>query len=153
MISPDHLLDHAREELPKGPGAPRKSDLHRAVSSAYYAVFHELCKQTADTFVGYRNDSAWLLFYRALDHGKARDRCRQLAADPNLDAGLAVFATAFMDLQVQRHSCDYDPGYRIARTQAVQAIAMAQRAIESMRNADAGDRLLLLSFILLGKRG
>jgi len=36
---------------PRG-GAPRQADLRRAISSAYYAVFHAIMAEAADDFVG-----------------------------------------------------------------------------------------------------
>lgn len=152
MIDPDHLLEHADSELPSGRGAPRQTDLRRAVSTAYYALFHEFCKQVADAFVGYRSDDAWVLFYRSLDHGSVRNRCRELLKDRALPPGLAAAAAAFQGLQAMRHSCDYDPFFRISRTEAQRAIASARDAIRDLRGADGTAKLPFLAFLMLGKR-
>ena len=53
-----HLIDVARnlagviDDTPSAPGRPRQMDLRRAVSSAYYAMFHALCRSNAETLIG-----------------------------------------------------------------------------------------------------
>ena len=58
---------------------PRQIDLRRAISAAYYAVFHSFCQNCADTLVGTskrkRPNRAWQQVYRGLDHGAARSAC------------------------------------------------------------------------------
>ena len=38
--NPEHLLDQAERLAATGTGAPRQTNLRRAISAAYYAVFH-----------------------------------------------------------------------------------------------------------------
>jgi hypothetical protein len=52
VIDPDHLLKQAqRLARPPRPGAPRQADLRRAVSSAYYAIFHATPPSRLKTYV------------------------------------------------------------------------------------------------------
>lgn len=70
--NPEHLLDQADHLIaPPAIGAPRHTDLRRAISNAYYAVFHTVLAQAADTFVGKTNRKSELyaLLYRSIDHG------------------------------------------------------------------------------------
>lgn len=163
MIDPDQLLEHAHRQLAITGGAPRKVDLRRAVSSAYYSVFHELCQQAANAFAG--NSRAWAVFYRSLSHGDVRKRCEDLGRDPlpdklirlfgrkAFDAELQKFAGALVELQISRHSCDYDPDFKIVKSDAEQALDAAAQALQAIRDAGAGQRLEFLSYILLGWRG
>jgi len=49
----EHLLDQANRLIaPAGRGAARQVDLRRAISNAYYAVFHGLLAAAADEFIG-----------------------------------------------------------------------------------------------------
>ena len=49
----DGLVGTARRLATSGAkGKPRQSDLRRAISTAYYALFHALAKDGADLFVG-----------------------------------------------------------------------------------------------------
>ena len=65
----DDLLNIARR-LAAG-GNPTQTDLRRAISSVYYAVFHAICQSNADTLVGedpqLRDQVAWRQAYRALN--------------------------------------------------------------------------------------
>jgi hypothetical protein len=61
---------------------PLQVDLKRAVSAAYYAMFHAMAKECADTIAGtgrHRSDKAWVQVYRALEHGVAKNACKQVA--------------------------------------------------------------------------
>ena len=51
-LIPRDLIATARRTVGTGPGAPRQSDLRRAVSTAYCALFHCLARSSADTLVG-----------------------------------------------------------------------------------------------------
>ncbi len=78
-----HLLEAARllagsTYAPVPIGRPRQAMLKRAVSNAYYAMFHALCHSNANTIVGtspaptYTQE--WSRTYRALEHRFASDR-------------------------------------------------------------------------------
>jgi hypothetical protein len=45
------LLDLARHLVDRNPGAPIQADLRRAVSTAYYAVFHLLISETVTRYI------------------------------------------------------------------------------------------------------
>ena len=55
---------------------PLQDSLRRAVSTAYYAMFHALASRNADCLVGTPHDSltehAWARIYRGLNHSTAR---------------------------------------------------------------------------------
>ena len=81
-VNRDHLLAIA-ESLASGSvgsqrGRPRQADLRRAISTAYYALFHTLAGNCANLLVGGRASTrtrqAWRQLYRALDHGQVKRR-------------------------------------------------------------------------------
>jgi uncharacterized protein (UPF0332 family) len=167
-MKPDHLLVLAeREARPATSGQPRNTELKRAVSTAYYAVFHSLLWAIAETFVPAKL-SLWksrVLFYRALDHRKARDRCKRLGQKPlqseevgffkfkSFSDELRLFANHFVRLQELRHRCDYDPEFKISKGEAQQAIQDARVAISSLhRSASRDERSLFLAYLLFGIR-
>jgi len=166
MIRADHLLDLAREEAgSQAIGAPRQAVLRRSVSTAYYALFHELLSTVATSFVPANQWKSRVLFYRALDHGRTRDRCKRLGKDPLPDEERAFFeiqsfprdirffANEFVRLQELRHQSDYDPDTRLARQEVQDAIDGAEQAIGTLRAA-GNDIFLLpfLSYVLFGLR-
>ena len=69
VLNSDHLLDQAeRLTTPLGLGAPRQADLRRAISAAYYGVFHAVATEAADEFVGrtQRDSARYALVYRSI---------------------------------------------------------------------------------------
>lgn len=77
VLNPDHLLEQADRLLaPPGGGAPRQVDLRRAISNAYYSLFHAVLTDAADDFVGstHRQSPRYALVYRSVDHKSLRKR-------------------------------------------------------------------------------
>ncbi|MCW5557855.1 MAG: hypothetical protein KIT22_08490 [Verrucomicrobiae bacterium] len=70
-INPSHLLDQADRlaSLPAA-GAPKQADLRRAISNAYYAVFHATMAVVADQLIGAtrRGSIEYGLAYRFASH-------------------------------------------------------------------------------------
>ncbi len=137
------------------PGRPRQSDLRRAVSTAYYALFHCLALRCADLLVGgpgaNRSQSAWNQTYRALQHGFARQRCQH----PNISdfpATIRYFADVFVDTQRQRHLADYDPDWTFAKAKVIQLIDLAEDAILGFLQVPARDRRAFTVYVLLPTR-
>jgi hypothetical protein len=148
------LITTARKLALAGPQKPRQADLKRAISTAYYAVFHAMARDAADLLVGVgtnRPDKAWAHLYRSLEHGTAKNAC---AAAQNLNFPLTIktCAAAFVELQGMRHSADYDPNYRVVRSRALEAIELAESAIHNLRGSSKRDRRAFAVQILLPKR-
>lgn len=102
---------------------------------------------------------AWSLLYRAVNHGEARQRCLQLAKSP-LDAKLSAFfgfeqfpptlrefANMFVELQILRHECDYNPDYKMTKAQAQDAVVAAEAAIQTLRG-EANGKIVFLAFLI-----
>ena len=53
MIDPSSLLELARELAQLDPRRPRQAALRRAVSTAYYALYHRIVLDGANHLVGY----------------------------------------------------------------------------------------------------
>ncbi len=137
------------------PERPRQSDLRRAVSTAYYAVFHALAQQNADLLVGstgaVRSERAWVQAYRAIDHKGARTACKD-ARSLGFPAGIVTFAETFIALQKRREDADYDPTSRLTKAEALAAIEEAQTAIEALKTVPTRDRRAFSVQILLKRR-
>lgn len=122
MVNHRELIRIARQlaagHLGSSVGRPRQADLRRAVSTAYYALFHALAACAADTLIGpnpaSRIEPLWLQTYRTLDHGQAKERC-QGAMMGLFPPGIRDFARQFVEMQVQRHDADYNPGATFTR--------------------------------------
>ena len=79
-LRPLDLIETAHRLSISGGHRPRQADLRRAVSTAYYAMFHLLAKTCADGMLGgvnaSRSNRAWRQVYRALEHGSAKNACK-----------------------------------------------------------------------------
>jgi len=163
-LDPAHLIENAQTSLDRTQaGSPRLVDLRRAAATAYYAVFHSLCAAAAEAF-GRTSWAARVLFYRAVDHGKAGSRCSELAAAPlraDLQAALGRahfgtemrnFGDAFRELQSLRNNCDYNPDFRITKADAQEAIYAASAGVANLGRAEAEERALFIAYVLLGRR-
>lgn len=125
MISAQDFLTHASELLSSGRrGAVPQVSLRRAISAAYYGLFHYLLADAADGLVGKtkRTDPSYGIVYRAFEHGRMRDRAGRAINLPVKAArtlGISAFsdhvrngAAIFVALQIERHKADYDPNFR-----------------------------------------
>jgi hypothetical protein len=148
------LILTARKLAVASPRRPRQWELKRSVSTAYYAVFHAVAKDAADLFAGagpVRAGKAWRHAYRGLEHGFARNACREV---PKLGFphGIAYCANEFVELQEARHNADYDPKAKLTRADALQWVARAEAAITGLRSAPRRDRRAFAIQVLLKKR-
>lgn len=149
------LIVTAKRLARLGRNKPRQADLKRAVSTAYYAMFHTLAKECADRLIGTglpRSQPAWIQVYRALEHGLAKQAC-QRAARLGFPKSVVDFANTFEHLQVERHRADYDPETRYSRTETILLITDAEQAIKRLRSAGIQDRTAFSALALLKARG
>jgi hypothetical protein len=158
ILNVDHLLDQAERLIASiGRGAPRQVDLRRAISSAYYALFHEVCIAAADQIIGRSKQSEQLyaLVYRSIDHRALRQLCEDLTkrTPPAKYArfgggirvlGIAFFSFAVVELHAKRHSADYDPMIRLSALDARMAIRTARRALIAFRTVRRERRIFLM---------
>ena len=142
-----------------GPGRPRETDLRRAVSNAYYALFHALARTCADMLVGSspasRRRRAWRQTYRALNHGYARRQCDRRRLMSEFPMEIREFGVLFSDTQIMRHRAEYDPhaSDEFRRTQVLRLIGEVERIISRFLSAPAADRREFAVYVLLPIRG
>jgi hypothetical protein len=124
------LLDQAAHLATREARKPKQASLRRAVSAAYYALFHLLTAEGARRLSPAKPDGLRLLVQRAFSHGDMRNVCknfadgqravlksqvpgqpplatRQLLSFP-LEAPLFAVIQAFVALQEARNEADYD---------------------------------------------
>ncbi|MCJ2060554.1 hypothetical protein MKL09_29015 [Methylobacterium sp. J-048] len=137
----------------KGRQNLRKAAMRRAVSSAYYAVFHELCYLCADQ-LGMWSKANDLLepVYRLLDHGIARSRLVSKDAAAICPEVLQI-GTLFKDLQEARHGADYKTSAMpVSQDWALSQIADARRIVELIEGLSPDDRLKLAILLITKTR-
>ncbi|HKM61024.1 MAG TPA: hypothetical protein VJY39_00910 [Acidisphaera sp.] len=166
ILNPDHFFDQA-EKLASSPltGTVRQVDLRRAISSAYYGLFHFVLTAAADEFVGVtrRSRGQYTLLYRSIDHRTLKDLCIDVAKQnpprryasyvpSGFDANVLAFADAAVELQERRHIADYDPQPRFRTADAKLAVEMARSAIERFKRAKREHRRDFLILLLCPPR-
>ena len=147
-MNADHLIELAEQILQIGAGRPKQATINRAVSTAYYALFHALAGECVARLVGSpRSRRYWEVVspvHRAIDHGAAWKTFERLARDRATSSNLKALAEIFVELQSARHSADYDPACRHSRREAQDFIDQARRAIEALGSLPKEDRLVLV---------
>ena len=149
----DDLLNIARR---LAAGSPTQTDLRRAISSIYYAVFNAICQSNADTLVGDnppdRDQSAWRQAYRALDHGYARRRCQSVQSDGRFSPAVCELADRFVFFQSRRHQADYDPDESFTPQEALAAVTQVESIISDFRAVAERERRAFAVFVLMRER-
>ncbi len=154
-MDPTELIDGAYKLL-AGDDEPHAGNLRRAISNAYYALFHTVCRQIAETFVSsdlFGETEAWRLFYRALNHGDAKKVCQSLISLKSTDRSLAEIAATFVKLQQERHDADYAWRFEgVTRQDVLLKIENANRAITALHLLPAQTRSDFLARLVLKER-
>ena len=132
---------------------PRETNLRRAVSTTYYALFHCLASCCADTIAGDSPDNrdplAWNQAYRALEHGTARNRCENESQIKRFPPEIENFAELLANFQVKRHRADYDPNASFYKNEVIQDIHVAENVIRCFTKASPKDRRAFVAYVLL----
>jgi len=171
----ERLLEQARHLAQLDPGRPRQANLRRSISSAYYALFHLLVDDASRSIAG-ASRALRIAVSRAFEHGEMKEAASDYARgnmpnkfDPRTwtvprrggvqprggaqprptPQDLQDVAATFRDLQVARHSADYNMHARFTRRQVetlVDDVRLAFEAWERVRRSAEADefRLALL---------
>lgn len=155
------MLAHAHG-LAGAPVTPRTDavDFRRAVSGAYYAVFHAFALAVGTRLAPDATTDTRYRVARSVDHGRTREVLGWVALPhggreqvvPVLrrlrrNAALVEFATLFRELQVARHRADYDHLAEIGAGAARDACSEAARALallDELAGSNDLDELLAL---------
>ncbi|MEM1093453.1 MAG: hypothetical protein AAGJ10_02535 [Bacteroidota bacterium] len=136
------LLKQAQQLAKREPRRPKQASLRRAVSSAYYALFHLLVDEATKLMIGGKADRRplRLTLRRAFVHAHMKDAARGFASGavtnrlrPALSGStiqpqLRNVAQAFLDLQQARHEADYDMLRTFARAEVLDLVVLAERS-------------------------
>ena len=150
---PVDLINVAKALVNHSAKRPKQAELRRAVSSVYYAMFHAVARNCADSLIGSasRESGEWNRVYRALEHGAAKQQC-QKASKTGSSAGLRDFAAHFAHMQSKRHSADYDPASRFAKSEVSADLESALKAIADFQRLPAEERRAFAAFVLFKDR-
>ena len=156
------LLEQARHLLRKEPRRPKQASLRRAVSAAYYALFHLLVHESSKRLIsGTAQERLRALTARAFEHGTMKKASRAFASGglpPNLQsilphgvpAEIQEIADVFVGLQNARHSADYDVTLKLTRNETREFVGQAEGAFEAWQivREDPVARVYLAALLL-----
>ncbi len=147
MALHDDLLEQAAHLAARDRRRPKQASLRRAISAAYYALFHLLVAEAARLVSPAQPAGLRLAVSRAFDHGQMRSVCAGFAQgqagqrgnrsvppatrallDFPLDPALVRILDAFVVLQEVRHQADYDLGRQWTRVTALDYVRVARDA-------------------------
>jgi uncharacterized protein (UPF0332 family) len=163
MAFADQLLEQAHHLAMREKTRPRQVSLRRAVSTAYYALFHLLIHEAT---ANWKRPTQRPLLARAFEHGRMRSVCqakrselaalvKQTHSSPAIRAArhLHTVTEIFVRLQGHRHTADYDNSVRWARIEVLGIIEDVNKAFsswKSIRNDDLAQDFLI--FLLIRDR-
>lgn len=140
MALVDSLLAIAKDLVPEGRGLPDQGKLRRAISTAYYALFHRIIERSVDEIVGVTAPAALRsLASRAFGHGAMKDLAERIAQNrppkslhtliETVPRDLMLVADAFVKLQRERHRADYDLAHPFRKAEVLQYLQLVETAI------------------------
>lgn len=154
------LLEQAADLVLKEAKRPKQSSLRRAISTAYYAVFHLLIFEATKTVVPEK--SIGYLVARTFQHGEMKEASKAFSVSlpkklgtilPSISSDLRHVAGAFVTLQEGRHQADYDTAKRFTRAEAITFIQQAQFIFTTWKTLrKTHEARVYLLALLLGKR-
>ena len=156
---PEHLLLQADSLAAQ----PHHEDLRRAISAAYYGLFHFVLTAAADMVFGAdrRSTPRYSLAYRSIDHSRLRALCSKLGGTnpqdvPFVPAGgfgrIADFARISGYLYELRNLADYDPSRDFTADEARVAISDAREAITWFQQGSQEQQEAFLALLLFRPR-
>lgn len=143
------LLQQAVRLATLDPTRPRQANLRRAVSAAYYALFHLLVDEATRVQIGAQHNQAAFrhVLGRAFAHGVMKEACKSFGGGSlkkgvakGLPVGFVVpiairdLATTFVNLQDRRHAADYDLTERFKRSDVLVLIGHVEGRIQAFNN-------------------
>lgn len=152
MAFHDDLLRQAIQLVHKEPKNPKQASLRRAVSTAYYALFHLLISESVSNW---NRANLRTALGRAFDHNIMKAASNRILdtrqfpftlEDPRAVIALKTVAKAFAQLQEKRHTADYDNTTFWTRTDALTIVKLAEQAFitwKSIRNEQIAQAYLV----------
>ena len=140
--------------------------LRRAISTAYYAVFHTVLHAAAKRFMGSGSNQSpgYRILYRSFDHAQMakvcgeirkvtlRDSYRRTLGRTAVSPDACAFANGFLSLQEARHRADYDPGAPAGLSDAMAAITEAEADMAAFHRVPPDEQSDVLALMMVRLR-
>lgn len=149
----DNLMELAESIAKIDTGKPKQASLRRAISTAYYAVFHYLIDEVCCAQIGTQNSQRPYrdALSRSFAHGTMKSACSGFSGGTLKDAvikglprnasgkyvvhkSIQNIAATFVELQEKRHLADYDLTERFKRSEVLTLIGQSKSHVASFRS-------------------
>lgn len=163
MILASDLLDQASTLASLDPMRPKQASLRRAISAAYYSIFHLLIDEAARRIS--TNTILQPYIARSFEHKNLKEAANKIIAQSSpkppwprdllsipIEPELVRVCTAYVGLQALRHQADYNIAKTFKRAEVVIEVSRAKAAHQDWAQTRASDNatvFLLLSAKLL----
>jgi hypothetical protein len=130
----EDLLEQAQHLARRDRTKPKQASRRRAISTAYYSLFHLLVSEAVDNW---KKPYQRTILARAFDHSRMKNASQQVVSrkfegpPAPAVAHLKRVADAFYRLQELRHLAEYDNDVKWSRTAALKAVELASAAFEA----------------------
>jgi uncharacterized protein (UPF0332 family) len=163
MLARD-LMDQARHLATVDTGKPKQANLRRAISAAYYALFHLLSMECSRRMGPRTPVLLGAKISRSLGDSEMRQVCKSILSANLSDAlqdlqpegfspMLRTVAEAFTRLQEARHLADYDTSISYSRTTTLDLIDFAEEAFRAWQIVRSRDEAnVFLAALLFANR-
>jgi hypothetical protein len=133
---------------------PSQANLRRAISAAYYGLFHTIALAAADMFIGQSNRSTdqYDSVYRSLEHSRLFQLCKNEGQAKRWGDDFHKFADAVVQLRQARENADYSSQVTEYPSNAAAKVAVAREAVIRFKAVAAADRLTFLTMLLFKPR-
>jgi len=141
MAFPDDLLELAQQLADLHPESPHQASLRRAVSTAYYALFHLLISEAT---ANWARPELRVVLGRCFDHGPMKTASLRVSQidialqhNPQADATnkvsmhLRTVANAFIQAQQRRNDADYNMAKEWTGVEVAKQIASVYEAFKT----------------------
>ena len=150
-----NLIQAGEDALkPQRDSGPTNEHIRRAVSNAYYAMFHALAASNAEVLIGSPHDdltaAAWIRVYRGVDHNRAKREFENHKDELSVEG--ENFGSVFTALQKRRHSADYDPDATFNIQDTSLWLAIATYACEEYLKAEWSERSCIAALTTIDRR-
>lgn len=134
----------------------RQAELRRAISTAYYALFHAIRLDYADFLVGRtskaRSSTAWQLAFRTLNHGPLANASQHLKNTQSIADDTKEFFNQFADLKQKRERADYELSADFSELEVQNALVQARDALSNYKGLKTSQRRQALALVLGGSK-
>ena len=144
MSLPIDLLEQARHLTSLDRRRPKQANLRRAISSAYYALFHLLVAESSNRMSPNGPSDLSRRIARSFGHAEMRQVCRSISeGHPSLplrelqpggfSPEIVLVAESFANLQDERHRADYDLSAIYTRVESIDLVDVAESAFRAWK--------------------